>query len=105
MRTFGVLRADLVAGFRRECGARGGKSGDGATPADQGWRVGYASGACASTAATRPGSLPFRQPALGWRRMSEAEDEVVLEPSAGSPEDGIVPDLVFLKVPEGKSIV
>jgi len=65
----------------------------------------YASGVCASTAATRPGSLPFRQPALGWRRMSEAEDEVVLEPSAGSPEDGIVPDLVFLKVPEGKSIV
>jgi hypothetical protein len=30
---------------------------------------------------------------------------VVLEPSAGSPEDGIVLDLVFLKVPEDKSIV
>ena len=42
----------------------------------------------------------FWQSALGWRRTFE-EDEVVLEPPAGSPEDGVAPDLLFLKVPEG----
>jgi hypothetical protein len=46
----------------------------------------------------------FWQSALGWRRTYEREDEVVLEPPAGSPEDGIVPDLLFLKVPEGKVV-
>lgn len=45
----------------------------------------------------------FWQSALGWRRTFEKEGEVVLEPPEGSPEDGIVPDLVFLKVPEGKA--
>ena len=42
--------------------------------------------------------------ALGWRRTWQEEDQVCLEPPAGSPEDGIVPDLVFLKVPEGKTV-
>jgi predicted enzyme related to lactoylglutathione lyase len=46
----------------------------------------------------------FWQSALGWRRTFEKEDEVVLEPAAGSPEDGIAPDLLFLKVPEGKAV-
>jgi catechol 2,3-dioxygenase-like lactoylglutathione lyase family enzyme len=45
----------------------------------------------------------FWQSALGWRRTSEKEEEVVLEPPEGSPEDGIVPDLVFLKVPGDKA--
>jgi catechol 2,3-dioxygenase-like lactoylglutathione lyase family enzyme len=45
----------------------------------------------------------FWQSALGWRRTFEKEDEVVLEPPAGSPEDGVSPDLLFLKVPEGKT--
>ncbi|HEU5388710.1 MAG TPA: VOC family protein [Streptosporangiaceae bacterium] len=45
----------------------------------------------------------FWQSALGWRRTFEKEDEVVLEPPAGSPEDGVAPDLLFLKVPEGKT--
>ncbi len=45
----------------------------------------------------------FWESALGWRRTHEEEDEVVLEPPAGSREDGIVPDLLFLKVPEEKS--
>ena len=40
---------------------------------------------------------------LGWRRTYEDEDEVVLEPPAGSPEDGVVPDLIFLRVPEDKA--
>jgi hypothetical protein len=44
----------------------------------------------------------FWQEALGWRRTHESDDEVVLEPPAGSPEDGIAPDLLFLRVPEGK---
>jgi hypothetical protein len=43
----------------------------------------------------------FWQSALGWRRTSEEDDEVVLEPPAGSPGDGVVPDLLFLRVPDG----
>jgi catechol 2,3-dioxygenase-like lactoylglutathione lyase family enzyme len=44
----------------------------------------------------------FWQSALGWRRTYQEDHEVVLEPPAGSPEDGIVPDLLFLRVPESK---
>lgn len=44
----------------------------------------------------------FWEQALGWRRTYEADDEIVLEPPAGSPEDGVVPDLLFLRVPERK---
>jgi catechol 2,3-dioxygenase-like lactoylglutathione lyase family enzyme len=44
----------------------------------------------------------FWQEALGWRRTWEEEGEVCLEPPAGSPEDGLVPDLLFLRVPEHK---
>lgn len=41
---------------------------------------------------------------LGWRRTSETTDEVALEPPEGSPEDGVVPDLLFLRVPEDKVV-
>jgi hypothetical protein len=44
----------------------------------------------------------FWQSALGWRRTREETDEVVLEPPAGSPQDGVAPDLLFLRVPERK---
>lgn len=44
----------------------------------------------------------FWQTALGWRRTHVDADEVVLEPPAGSPEDGNAPDLLFLRVPEAK---
>lgn len=44
----------------------------------------------------------FWQEALGWRRTHDTPTEIVLEPPAGSPEDGIVPDLLFLAVPQGK---
>ena len=44
----------------------------------------------------------FWQEALGWRRTHEDADEVVLEPPNGSSEDGVVPDLLFLRVPESK---
>jgi predicted enzyme related to lactoylglutathione lyase len=46
----------------------------------------------------------FWAAALGWRRTHEDPDEVVLEPPAGSPEDGLVPDLLFLRVPEEKTV-
>lgn len=46
----------------------------------------------------------FWQSALGWRRTFEEDDQVCLEPPVGSAEDGIAPDLVFLKVPEGKAV-
>lgn len=44
----------------------------------------------------------FWAEALGWRRTYEEPDEVVLEPPEGSPQDGVAPDLLFLKVPEEK---
>lgn len=46
----------------------------------------------------------FWEPALGWRRTLDDEDEVVLEPPAGSPEDGVAPDILFLRVPESKAV-
>jgi catechol 2,3-dioxygenase-like lactoylglutathione lyase family enzyme len=46
----------------------------------------------------------FWESALGWRRTYDSDDEVVLEPPAGSPEDGVAPDLLFLRVPEGKVV-
>jgi hypothetical protein len=46
----------------------------------------------------------FWEKALGWRRTYEADDEIVLEPAAGSPADGVSPDLLFLKVPERKEL-
>jgi hypothetical protein len=39
---------------------------------------------------------------LGWRLTYERDDEVVLEPPAGSPEAGVSPDLLFGKVPQPK---
>ena len=51
-----------------------------------------------------PGSLAsFWQEALGWRRTHDTDDEVVLEPPEGSPQDGVAPDLLFLRVPEDKA--
>ena len=42
--------------------------------------------------------------ALGWRITHEEPDEVALEPPSGSPEDGVSPDLLFLRVPEDKAV-
>jgi predicted enzyme related to lactoylglutathione lyase len=42
----------------------------------------------------------FWQAALGWRRTHEEPDEIVLEPPAGSPQDGVAPDLLFLRAPD-----
>ena len=46
----------------------------------------------------------FWQEALGWRRTDDSDDEVVLEPPQGSPQDGVSPDILFLKVPETKTV-
>ncbi len=46
----------------------------------------------------------FWEAALGWRRTYDGPDEIVLEPPAGSPEDGVSPDLLVLKVPEDKAV-
>lgn len=40
---------------------------------------------------------------LGWRLTHAGDDESVLEPPEGSPQDGVSPDMLFLKVPEGKA--
>jgi Glyoxalase-like domain len=45
----------------------------------------------------------FWQQVLGWRLEAGPDNnEVVLEPPKGSPEDGVAPDLLFLRVPEDK---
>jgi predicted enzyme related to lactoylglutathione lyase len=50
------------------------------------------------------GTAAFWEAALGWRRTHESDQEVVLEPPEGSAEDGVSPDLLFLRVPEGKTL-
>src|SRR5215472_9848450 len=56
---------------------------------------------CMCIDTTDPARLAaFWQSALGWRRTYEEDDQVVLEPPEGSPEDGVAPDLLFLRVPE-----
>jgi catechol 2,3-dioxygenase-like lactoylglutathione lyase family enzyme len=47
-------------------------------------------------------SADFWEAALGWRRTYDTDSEVVLEPPEGSLEDGVAPDLLFLKVAEPK---
>ena len=44
----------------------------------------------------------FWAAALGWRRTqgSPGDGEIVLEPPEGSPEDGVSPDLLFIRVPD-----
>ena len=60
---------------------------------------------CVCVDATDPDLLgTFWAQALGWRRTHEEPDEVVLEPPAGSPEDGVSPDLLFLRVPEARTV-
>ncbi len=45
----------------------------------------------------------FWRDVLGWRITHDDPDEIVLEPPAGSRADGVVPDLLFLRVPESKA--
>jgi Glyoxalase-like domain len=41
---------------------------------------------------------------LGWRVTYDSDEEVALEPPAGSPQDGVAADILFLKVPEAKGV-
>jgi predicted enzyme related to lactoylglutathione lyase len=63
---------------------------------------------CLCIDTTDPARLgAFWQQALGWRRTDDGqdEDEVVLEAPADSKEDGVAPDLLFLRVPEATHTV
>src|ERR1700739_3787076 len=46
----------------------------------------------------------FWEAALGWRRTSDEDYGVCIEPPKGSAEDGVAPDILFLKVPEDKEV-
>ena len=60
---------------------------------------------CVNIDSQEPARLAdFWQAALGWRRTHETDDEIVLEPPAGSPQDGVAPDLLFARVPEPKTV-
>lgn len=59
---------------------------------------------CICVDAADPSELArFWEQVLGWRRTHDSGAEVVLETPAGSAEDGVAPDLLFLRVPEAKS--
>ena len=48
-----------------------------------------------------PGAVAaFWEAALGWRRTYQTADQIALEPPAGSAEDGVSPDLLFVRVPD-----
>jgi len=60
---------------------------------------------CVCVDATDPSTIAaFWEQALGWRRTHDDDEVTVLEPPAGSPEDGVAPDLLFVRVPEGKAV-
>jgi len=62
---------------------------------------------CLSIDAEDPrGLAEFWEAALGWTCTSEEDedDEIVVEPPEGSFEDGVVPDLLFIRVPEAKRL-
>jgi predicted enzyme related to lactoylglutathione lyase len=42
--------------------------------------------------------------ALGWRVTDEDDDEVLVEPPAESRDAGVVPELLFVLVPEAKAV-
>jgi predicted enzyme related to lactoylglutathione lyase len=60
---------------------------------------------CVCVDTTDPGRLAaFWVEALGWSRTHDDPHEVVLEPPAESNADGMMPDLLFLRVPEAKQV-
>jgi predicted enzyme related to lactoylglutathione lyase len=60
---------------------------------------------CVCVDAEDPAALAaFWAAALGWRQTVTEPDEVAVEPPAGSREDGIVPDFLFLRVPDHKVV-
>ena len=45
----------------------------------------------------------FWAQALGWRRTYDDDHEIAIEAPEGSPEEGVSPDLLFVKIPELKA--
>jgi predicted enzyme related to lactoylglutathione lyase len=41
---------------------------------------------------------------LGWRITHTSEDEIAIEPPVGSPLENIAPDVLFIKVPNSKTV-
>ncbi len=59
---------------------------------------------CLDIDAADPQALAsFWAAALGWRRTHDTPGEVALEPPEHSMEDGVVPDLLFVRVPDAKA--
>jgi glyoxalase superfamily protein len=46
----------------------------------------------------------FWSQALGWRITLEEEDESAIEPPEGSPAVDVAPDILFVKVPDRKTV-
>jgi predicted enzyme related to lactoylglutathione lyase len=47
----------------------------------------------------------FWAEALGWRIAEDGDDdEIAVQPAPGSPEFGVLPDILFLRVPETKGV-
>lgn len=60
---------------------------------------------CICVDSTDPGRIaPFWEQTLGWRRTYDTAEEIVLEPPAGSAEENVCPDILFLRVPEDKTV-
>lgn len=46
----------------------------------------------------------FWSEALGWRITHQSPDEWVIEPPEGSAEVDVAPDILFVRVPESKTV-
>lgn len=47
----------------------------------------------------------FWEQALGWQIAEDGDDdEIAVQPAPGSPEFGVLPDILFLRVPETKAV-
>jgi hypothetical protein len=89
-----------VAPFLTRLAVTRGKPFDKVTPALQGWPMTLRI-QCLDIDCHDPQVVAgFWETALGWRRTYETPEQIVLEPPAGSAEDGVVPDLLFLRVPD-----
>lgn len=60
---------------------------------------------CLAIDSADPAALArFWADALGWRVTEEDDGESVVEPPTGSAEENVAPDLLFIKVPERRSV-
>ncbi|NVM96844.1 VOC family protein [Arthrobacter wenxiniae] len=54
--------------------------------------------------ATPAKTAQFWAEALGWQVIDDDPEEIAVQPAAGSREAGVLPDILFLRVPEAKSV-